>query len=107
MDIRRSFDIDDGIQNEGAVILSSLVGLIRSHRVQYTNEIPTQIDYYRSASQTNNNRIFTQSITYVDEMPDQSIINVYQNDGVTIEQTITTDYSYTNDLINRVDEVIG
>lgn len=103
MNLNKSFELDNGIINDGAVIPESLVGSVRSVKPLYTANNLTQIIYYKSLTQTTVNRIASSVFTYTNNNVNSIVTTYYDTDGATAYSTETTTISYNGNNVSNIE----
>lgn len=68
----------------------------------------TSLVTYRSLTQTMENRIQESNFTYNAQMQlTQEVTTVYKDDGITSKEITTLTYTYSNNILSRVDRVVA
>lgn len=95
------------MSNDDTLVIESLVGLVRSTALTYSGSRVVRIDYYKSLTQSQANRIYTIDLTYSGSRIDTEVVSIYQDDGLTIFQTQTTTYFYSGNDLVKTEEVVS
>lgn len=84
--------------------LLDILPMTESFKVSYDgDERPTQGVYYRSATQTEANRVGQVDVTYVGDYPSTCVCTLYDTtDGSVLLKTITLTYTWSGDLLTNV-----
>lgn len=98
-DLNKAFEIDDGLINDGAVVIEALTGQTRSTQVIYTGDLVTQIVYFKSPSRNTTDRLARATISYSGDNVSTAVYDFYDTDGTTVLSTKTVTYTYNGDTV--------
>jgi hypothetical protein len=106
VNLKKAFEIDDGIMVNGSVIPDSVFSSTRSLKQTYSGDLVTSISFYNSLTQTNEFRIVKVDLTYdSNEFVVGQVTTYYEADGVTVFKTSTITYNYDGDVVDDVEVV--
>jgi len=102
--LNKAFETDDGLINDGAVVIEALTGATRSTKPTYVNDLMTILEYYKSPSQNLTDRLAKATLAYNGDLVNTVTYEFYDTDGSTVLSTKTVTYNYNGDTVNGVDE---
>jgi hypothetical protein len=103
VDLTKAFETENGIKVGEVILPDSIVSLIRSSKPTYSGDLISSIEYYNSLTQINANRISKADFTYSGDNVSTQVNTYYGPDGVTAVSTESIAYSYTSDLMTKVE----
>lgn len=88
--------------------LTDILPLTASLSASYTDDLATQLVYYRDGAQTNANRVLQIDVTYDGDERPQTVVYTYYNstDGTVVLQTVTLTYTFTGDELTNISRSI-
>jgi hypothetical protein len=103
--LAKAYEVENGVKSGGVILPDSIVDSIRSSKPTFTGDLLTSIEYFNALTQVNADRIARSDFTYSGDYIATQVNTFYEADGVTIHQTETLTYSYTGDLITKIEVV--
>lgn len=103
VDLTKAFETENGIRVGEVILPDSVVALIRSSKPTYSGDLISSIEYYNSLTQVNANRISKADFTYSGDNVSTQVNTYYGPDGVTAVSTESIAYTYTADLLTKVE----
>jgi hypothetical protein len=93
---------------EFAPDILDILPLSKSAAITYSDDLITQAIYYRSDTQTTENRVGQVDITYTSEFPTSVVCTLYDTtDGTVLLSTVTLTYVWSGDNLASVSRVIS
>lgn len=87
--------------------VTDLLPMSESMAPTYVNDLLTKVVWYRSATQTEANRVAQADITYSGDYPSSAVYKLYNTtDGTVLLKTITLTYTWSGDKIVSVSRSI-
>lgn len=107
------FEIDDGItlpQYQSGFVAFGKSAMafsnVKSQKITYSGSDVSSIEFYVDANQITENRCMKVEISYSAGNPTQEVWYAYDSDGITVVETRTVTYTYTNDEITSATEAV-
>lgn len=103
VDLRRAFEIDEGIISNGVVIPQSILSTTRSYAIDYSGDFINKVTFYNTLLQINSNRVAECVLSYSGDLVTGETINYFEEDGVTVYASETNNYIYSGDILTKVE----
>lgn len=101
--LNKAFETENGIIVDGVVMPDSVVEATRSCKPTYSGDNIASLEYYNSLTQIDANRILKEVFTYTGDVVTGQVNTYYDTNGTTVLYTETLVYSYTSDVVNKVE----
>lgn len=101
--LSKAFETDNGIKVGGTIVPDSVLENTRSAKPTMTGDLVSMVEYFNSLTQINANRIAKSEFTYSNDFVITQVNTYYETDGVTVHQTETINFTYTGDIVSKIE----